>query len=240
LAEIKFVCGYLSYRDMLAPFTEAEIGRLFMAMLDYARNGEIPNFSGNERFIWPTLQRQIQADKEVYADTCERNKRNGRKGGRPKTQISDTQGFPEEPKKANEKEKEREKEKEKEKEKENENEHEKEKEKEKEKEIEKEKENEKENENEKEKECVVVLADKPPTTTTLPTREEVKRYCQEQGYPIDWDYFYDYYTGNGWKTGKNPISDWKAVVRNWARKEKNHERTDKNQFSEFGPIGIVL
>lgn len=86
------------------------------------------------------------------------------------------------------------------------------------------------------------MADKPPTTITpLPTREEVRRYCQEKGYPIDWEYFYDYYSGNGWKTGKNPISDWKAIVRNWARKEgRGNERAEKNEFSELGTIGTVL
>jgi len=85
------------------------------------------------------------------------------------------------------------------------------------------------------------MAAKPPMTTTHPSREEIKKYCQDQGFSIDWDYFYDYYSGNGWNTGKHPISDWKAIVRNWARKEeKSRGPVVKNDFSDLGPIGIVL
>ena len=30
--------------------------------------------------------------------------------------------------------------------------------------------------------------------------------------------FYDYYTANGWKVGKNSMKDWKAAARNWIRR----------------------
>ena len=52
-----------------------------------------------------------------------------------------------------------------------------------------------------------------------PTLEEIRQYCSDSGYGIDADYFYDYYEGNGWKVGKNPMKDWRATVRNWARRE---------------------
>jgi len=32
--------------------------------------------------------------------------------------------------------------------------------------------------------------------------------------------FWDYYTGNGWKVGRNPMADWRATARNWARKTR--------------------
>lgn len=51
-----------------------------------------------------------------------------------------------------------------------------------------------------------------------PTKEEVFDFCMENGLGIDVDRFYDYYTSNGWKVGKNPMKDWQATVRNWARK----------------------
>lgn len=87
------------------------------------------------------------------------------------------------------------------------------------------------------------VADKPPKNTTtfsFPTREEVKAYCKSQGFPIDWEYFYDYYSGNGWKTGKNQITDWKAVLRNWARKEPmSNKRIDVPEL-KYGRIGTIV
>lgn len=50
-----------------------------------------------------------------------------------------------------------------------------------------------------------------------PTLEEIKQYCDEKHCAIDTQRFYDYYESNGWKVGKNPMKDWKATVRNWAR-----------------------
>ena len=51
-----------------------------------------------------------------------------------------------------------------------------------------------------------------------PTVEDVSDYCKERGNSVDSLKFFDYYSSNGWKVGKNPMKDWKAAVRNW---EKN-------------------
>ena len=55
---------------------------------------------------------------------------------------------------------------------------------------------------------------------TPPTRDEILEFCRENGLTIDTDRFLDYYSSNGWKVGKNPMKDWKATVRNWARKDQ--------------------
>jgi hypothetical protein len=44
-------------------------------------------------------------------------------------------------------------------------------------------------------------------------------YCREKGYGIDAQHFVDYYDSNGWKVGKNPMQDWRATVRSWARRD---------------------
>lgn len=64
-------------------------------------------------------------------------------------------------------------------------------------------------------------ADKPPKRTRFipPSVEEVRVYCQENGYKIDPSYFVDYYTANNWMAGRNKMKDWKAAVRNWNRRE---------------------
>lgn len=62
---------------------------------------------------------------------------------------------------------------------------------------------------------------KPPPRQkfTPPTIQEVQEYCQEKGYTLEAERFVDYYTSIGWKVGKNPMKDWKAALRNWAKKE---------------------
>ena len=56
-----------------------------------------------------------------------------------------------------------------------------------------------------------------------PTIEEVKAYCSERGNKVDPERWYDYYTSNGWKVGKNPMKDWKAAVRTWERGETRRQ-----------------
>ena len=75
MADVSFACLYFGYRDTFAPFTDAERGRIMMAMIDYASTGEIPSFEGNERFIWPTIQSQIDRDIAAYEKRCEKNNR---------------------------------------------------------------------------------------------------------------------------------------------------------------------
>lgn len=48
-----------------------------------------------------------------------------------------------------------------------------------------------------------------------PSVDEVRDYCREIGSTIDAQRFVDYYAANGWKVGKNPMRDWKAMVRRW-------------------------
>lgn len=57
-----------------------------------------------------------------------------------------------------------------------------------------------------------------------PTIEEVSDYCNERNNDVDAEKFYDYYSSNGWKVGKNSMKDWKASVRTW---EKNTTQTQK-------------
>jgi len=104
MADIPYVCLYSRYLQTLAPFTDAERGRIMTAMLTYSTTGEIPEFEGNERYIWPTIQAQIDRDADAYQEKCVKNRANGAKGGRPPKKQTDskkTERFSEKPKKAN-------------------------------------------------------------------------------------------------------------------------------------------
>lgn len=50
-----------------------------------------------------------------------------------------------------------------------------------------------------------------------PTFEEVQAYCHERKNNVDVARWFDYYTANGWKVGKNAMKDWRAAVRTWER-----------------------
>lgn len=62
-----------------------------------------------------------------------------------------------------------------------------------------------------------------------PTLEEVKSYCQERNNNVDAERWYDYYSANGFKVGKNPMKDWKAAVRTWERNEFNPKTPEKEK-----------
>jgi hypothetical protein len=50
-----------------------------------------------------------------------------------------------------------------------------------------------------------------------PSLEEVRAYCRERRNAVDPQAWYDHYTSNGWKVGRNAMKDWKAAVRTWER-----------------------
>jgi len=48
--------------------------------------------------------------------------------------------------------------------------------------------------------------------------------------------FHDYFTGNGWKTGRVSLKDWKAAARNWVRRAPEFEpRHHKRGFTNDMP-----
>lgn len=58
-----------------------------------------------------------------------------------------------------------------------------------------------------------------------PTVEEVKAYCVERQNNVNPQKWYDHYSSNGWKVGKNPMKDWKAAVRTWENSDIGGKNT---------------
>lgn len=56
-----------------------------------------------------------------------------------------------------------------------------------------------------------------------PTIEEINDFVITFGLSMDGQQFFDYYTANGWKVGKNAMKDWKAACRNWAARQRDYE-----------------
>lgn len=78
---------------------------------------------------------------------------------------------------------------------------------------------------------------KPQKRFAKPTLDDVKEYCQERGNNVDAERWYNYYSANGWKVGKNSMKDWKAAVRTWERsddggKPKYQRTTDYDKYTD--------
>ena len=70
---------------------------------------------------------------------------------------------------------------------------------------------------------------KPVLRFQKPTIEELTAYCQEKGYHIDVERFYDFNETRGWMIGKTLMKSWKGALATWVRKEKSfHENQNEN------------
>ena len=83
----------------------------------------------------------------------------------------------------------------------------------------------------KDKDIVIVKDKAKAKRFVKPTLDEVANYIQERKSfkIVDAARFYDYYSSNGWKVGKNPMKDWKAAVRTW---EKNTTAPQKGKVQQ--------
>lgn len=56
---------------------------------------------------------------------------------------------------------------------------------------------------------------------TPPTKEEIQAYCDEKGYNIDVDFFFNYYNSSGWRRKDGTkVLNWKQTVITWAKKDE--------------------
>lgn len=102
-----------------------------------------------------------------------------------------------------------------------------------------------ENQTEKEKNCGKKEKAETPETEAKPTRtkfikptvEEIEAYCAENNFPVDANGFIDHYIANGWKVGNNPMKDWKATVRNWARKNFSNQNNNSKPNQNYKQNG---
>ena len=219
---MRFIKIWTNFGETISPLTDAEKGRLLDAMLIYAEYGTEPeSFTGNERFLWPSVRQSI----DRMAESSEKCRENGRKGGRPagqknreapeeaaapdgenRTEPEESEKKPaepdeseEKPSKANESEKKPTKADESQKEK---------------------REEEKKREETKEK----VSKRK---AFAPPSPEEVAAYCREHGLPVDPDQFCSYYDAVGWMVGSHRMKDWQACLRAWAARERNRPQQSR-------------
>ena len=78
-----YVKAYYDWIEQTAALTDAERGRLFIAILEYARTGIPPELDGAESILFPVFRTMLDRDDELSAERS----RNGAKGGK-QTQAS--------------------------------------------------------------------------------------------------------------------------------------------------------
>ena len=72
-----------------------------------------------------------------------------------------------------------------------------------------------------------------------PTPEEVREYANSRNISIDSEHFCDVYAAKGWKVGTSPMKDWRAAVRNWARRELANNSPKQQQNDAFSRFDVV-
>ena len=97
MMELTYVKVFLDWTEATRKLKDPEKGRLIDALVAYARGDEgvEDQLSGNEAYVFPMFQLQIDRDRAELAAKSEAMRENGKKGGRPRK----AEAFPEKPKK---------------------------------------------------------------------------------------------------------------------------------------------
>lgn len=76
---------YFEWREICEDLSDEEFGQIMRSAMEYAENGENPTFSDRAmRACWKSIQKAIDRNADRYSRKCEKNRENGKKGGRPK------------------------------------------------------------------------------------------------------------------------------------------------------------
>lgn len=76
---------YTEYKEHLKLLSNEQLGSLIFALFEYAENGtEIDTENAMEKMAFSFIRAQMDRDNDKYLKICERNRENGKSGGRPK------------------------------------------------------------------------------------------------------------------------------------------------------------
>lgn len=83
---------YFSYEEPLKSLSYEQIGKIFMAMFQYEKTKEKPELDPVSDMAFYFIRSQMDRDRQMYEEKCERSRQNGMKGGRPR-KSEKSQGF---------------------------------------------------------------------------------------------------------------------------------------------------
>lgn len=204
--EMRYLNLFFSFPEDTELLTDAQRGRLVVAMVRYARNGEQPVLEGNEKFLWPLHKGQIDRTAEQLKKYSEKQKENGSKGGRPRKanalnenpknpvvfeETQNTEWLNQKPKKAsipipipipittpitN-------------------------------------------TNRQGDLSPYNPPSAKQQKRFVKPSLQEIRSYISEKGYTFSADSFFAFYQSNGWKVGRNPMRDWRQACVTWQSRQ---------------------
>lgn len=188
----QYIKLWISYGSYFEAFSDTEVGRLVRAMIAYKSSGTVPEFRGNERFIWPAIKREMDEDSEKQGEISLRRSAAGKEGALAKKAKASQNKQNKQMLSASGKTSKCHKD------------------------IGERKEETGEGLEEK-----ASLRTPKRSVFAPPSVEEVAAYCAERNNGIDPQAFVDYYAARGWKyKGSVPMKDWKAAVRTWEQRRK--------------------
>lgn len=89
--KIQSIIFHLDNRFAINCLSDEKAGQLFKAIMQYGYDGSIPSFSEDAmQGLFAMYQVQIDHNKEVYAETCERNRKNAESRYKRNREIRDT------------------------------------------------------------------------------------------------------------------------------------------------------
>ncbi len=223
---MKYLQFFSDKAKYLEPYQDDERGRLLMAMIAYASDGTEPHFDGNERYIWPVFRDMIDAS----AKSLE-NKRKGGSASQSKDDDAQAESNSEEqnpaerntaeqtltePSRTEQAATERSRTKQSGAEPN----------------IIQESRIKNQELRTKNQEREGGEAPQPPSASRKrfapPSPADVNAYAAEIGAAhVDGDRFCDFYASKGWRVGSQPMKDWRAAVRTWAKRDSGGHPPDK-------------
>lgn len=243
---MKYLKIFTDFRSAMEPLTNEEAGSLFRAMLLYAENGTESELSGNERYLWIVAKQHIDREAEAYAAKVEAGREGGRRSGESRKAHKPVgEAAPGKNKQTNQ---------------DNDNENNNNNEKDNEisflsapaptKPAVERMSEPVDTPSAEKKETYssfgwidsVLEPEKPEKREKAdtgdgekkeghPSLEEVKAYVRDTYLPVDGEHFYNYYQANGWMMGSQPMRDWRAAIKAWARNAPVVPRPGKQQPS---------
>ena len=195
---MKYLKIFTDFLDVVEPLGDSAAGRLFKAMLRYAMDGTVPILKGKEGVAWTVARQHMDREAEAYEAKKEGLSKNGKKGAAARwshRESADGKCHADHGPDGQGKDKD------------------------------------KNNDNDKDNDISflpgsepVAEREKKPAVTdgmekkeTHPSLEEVEKYIWDAHLPVDGEHFYNYYQANGWIMGSQPMRDWKAALKAWAR-----------------------
>ena len=81
---LPYIKIYRDFIDVAKELDDGERGRLFLAIMQYANGEEVPPLKGAEKIAFVVLRSQIDRDDAAHDEYIEKQRENGKRGGRPK------------------------------------------------------------------------------------------------------------------------------------------------------------